>query len=44
MIDGKENAVEDGSGVIVPAGARHNVINTRQRAAQALHALRPARA
>jgi mannose-6-phosphate isomerase-like protein (cupin superfamily) len=27
VIDGKENAVEDGSGVIVPAGARHNVIN-----------------
>src|SRR3989337_2748886 len=27
MIDGKENAVEDGIGVIVPAGARHNVIN-----------------
>ena len=27
MIDGKENAVEDGTGVIVPAGARHNVIN-----------------
>ncbi len=27
-IDGKENPVEDGSGVIVPAGARHNVRNT----------------
>jgi mannose-6-phosphate isomerase-like protein (cupin superfamily) len=27
VIDGKENAVEDGSAVIVPAGARHNVIN-----------------
>ena len=27
MIDGKENAVGDGTGVIVPAGARHNVIN-----------------
>ena len=27
LIDGKENAVEDGSGVIVPAGAQHNVIN-----------------
>lgn len=27
VIDGKENAVEDGTGVIVPAGARHNVIN-----------------
>ena len=27
-IDGRENAVADGSGVIVPAGARHNVRNT----------------
>ena len=27
VIDGKDNAVEDGTGVIVPAGARHNVIN-----------------
>jgi mannose-6-phosphate isomerase-like protein (cupin superfamily) len=27
VIDGKENAVADGSGVIVPAGARHNVVN-----------------
>ena len=27
-IDGVENAVEDGSGVIVPSGARHNVRNT----------------
>ena len=27
-IDGIENRVEDGSGVIVPSGARHNVRNT----------------
>jgi len=27
VIDGKDNAVQDGSAVIVPAGARHNVIN-----------------
>lgn len=27
-IDGVENPVADGSGVIVPAGARHNVRNT----------------
>jgi len=27
VIDGKHNEVEDGAGVIVPAGARHNVIN-----------------
>ena len=29
-IDGVANEVEDGSGVIVPAGARHNVRNTGQ--------------
>jgi mannose-6-phosphate isomerase-like protein (cupin superfamily) len=28
IIDGKENVVKDGSGVIVPAGSKHNVINT----------------
>jgi mannose-6-phosphate isomerase-like protein (cupin superfamily) len=28
MIDGKRNKVEDEFGVIVPAGAKHNVINT----------------
>ncbi len=30
-IDGVENQVEDGSGVIVPSGARHNVRNTGDR-------------
>jgi mannose-6-phosphate isomerase-like protein (cupin superfamily) len=28
VIDGMKSVVKDGSGVIVPAGARHNVINT----------------
>jgi mannose-6-phosphate isomerase-like protein (cupin superfamily) len=28
VIDGRRNIVRNGSGVIVPAGARHNVINT----------------
>jgi len=28
IIDGNESAVQDGSAVIVPAGAQHNVINT----------------
>lgn len=28
VIDGNKYAVEDGSGVIVPAGAKHNVTNT----------------
>jgi mannose-6-phosphate isomerase-like protein (cupin superfamily) len=28
VIDGKSHRVKDGEGVVVPAGARHNVINT----------------
>ena len=28
VIDGAEHPVKDGSGVIVPAGAMHNVVNT----------------
>jgi mannose-6-phosphate isomerase-like protein (cupin superfamily) len=32
IIDGVEHRVKDGSGVIVPAGARHNVVNTSKRA------------
>ena len=28
IIDGVEHRVKDGNGIIVPAGARHNVINT----------------
>ena len=32
IIDGVEHNVKDGSGVIVPAGARHNVVNTSKRA------------
>jgi len=31
IIDGVENRVKDGSGVIVPSGARHNVINTSSK-------------
>lgn len=30
VIDGKESDVSDGFSVIVPAGARHNVINTSE--------------
>ena len=30
-IDGVEHRVEDGSGVIVPSGARHNVRNTGEK-------------
>jgi len=32
IIDGIEHRVKDGNAVIVPAGARHNVINTSKRA------------
>ena len=32
IIDGAEHGVKDGNGVIVPAGARHNVVNTSKRA------------
>jgi mannose-6-phosphate isomerase-like protein (cupin superfamily) len=28
IIDGTRNPVKDGSGVVVPSGARHNVVNT----------------
>jgi len=31
IIDDVEHRVKDGNGVIVPAGARHNVINTSKR-------------
>jgi mannose-6-phosphate isomerase-like protein (cupin superfamily) len=31
VIDGAEHEVRDGFGVIVPAGARHNVINTSDK-------------
>jgi len=31
IIDGNEHNVKDGTAVIVPAGARHNVVNTSKR-------------
>src|SRR5512136_2328029 len=31
IIDGVEHRVKDGNGVIIPAGARHNVVNTSKR-------------
>ena len=30
VIDGVESAVKDGSAVVVPAGAKHNVVNTSE--------------
>ncbi len=32
FIDGVRHGVHDGDGVIVPAGAKHNVVNTSERA------------
>lgn len=32
IIDGVEHRVKNGNGVIVPAGTRHNVVNTSKRA------------
>jgi len=32
IIDNVEHRIKDGDGVIVPAGAKHNVINTSKRA------------
>jgi mannose-6-phosphate isomerase-like protein (cupin superfamily) len=31
IIDGVEHRVKDGHGIIVPAGAKHNVVNTSKR-------------
>jgi len=39
VIDGVEHTVTDGSGVIVPAGARHNVINTSKTADLTLYTI-----
>ncbi len=32
IIDGAEHRVKDGNAVVVPAGAKHNVVNTSKRA------------
>lgn len=39
VIDGNEYAVADGSAVIVPAGAQHNVINTSGETALKLYTI-----
>ncbi|MGA2460641.1 MAG: cupin domain-containing protein [Candidatus Bathyarchaeia archaeon] len=39
VIDGVEHLVKDGNGIIVPAGARHNVINTSKRATLRLYTI-----
>ena len=39
VIDGKESNVSDGSTVIVPSGAKHNVINTSETEALKLYTI-----
>lgn len=39
VIDGNEYLVKDGSGIIVPAGANHNVINTSETEALRLYTI-----
>ncbi len=39
VIDGVRSPVKDGSGVVVPSGARHNVINTSTTAALKLYTI-----
>jgi mannose-6-phosphate isomerase-like protein (cupin superfamily) len=39
VIDGIEHPVKDGYAVIVPAGARHNVVNTSKRAKLKLYTI-----
>ncbi len=39
VIDGKKHPVSDGSGIIVPAGARHNVINTSKKSVLRLYTI-----
>jgi mannose-6-phosphate isomerase-like protein (cupin superfamily) len=38
-IDGVEHEVKDGDAVIVPSGAKHNVINTSKRASLRLYSI-----
>jgi mannose-6-phosphate isomerase-like protein (cupin superfamily) len=39
VIDGVEHSVKDGTAVIVPAGAQHNVINTSKTSALKLYTI-----
>ena len=39
IIDGVEHRVKDGDGVIVPAGAKHNVVNTSKQAELKLYTI-----
>jgi len=39
VIDGVENRVKDGDAVIIPAGARHNVVNTSKQSELKLYTI-----
>ncbi len=39
IIDGNEYSVTDGTGIVIPAGARHNVINTGSEEALKMYTL-----
>ena len=39
VLDGVEHLIEDGSAIVVPAGARHNIINTSEDSDMKLYTL-----
>ena len=39
LLDGKEHVVEDGSAVVIPAGTKHNIINSSRTEALKLYTI-----
>ncbi len=39
VLDGMEHAISDGSAVLVPAGVRHNILNTSEDAPMKLYSI-----
>lgn len=39
ILDGKEHSISDGFAVLVPAGTRHNIINTSEKSEMKLYTL-----
>lgn len=39
IIDGQESSIEDGTAIIIPAGAEHNIINTSAESSMKLYTL-----
>ena len=39
LLDGKEHVVEDGTAVVIPAGTRHNIINSSRTEALKLYTI-----